>query len=413
MKLLLLLLLIFISGAYFSAMETAYTAFDRILTFGWMRARRFGARTVHFLSAHPQRFLGTTLIGNNVTNVAYSSLLVVLAKAAGIGDFWLLTLSPLAVLVFSELLPKTVGYALANRIVRRWSFPMLACYYLFTPIRWLLWPMTRLLTSSAQPVDQLVSGEPLAMRRELDMVLVGAEAEGAVSPEEGELLERFLDARELKVRQIMTPRTQMVAVSLHMTPAEVRDVFRRSRYNILPVYDGDLDHIVGFISARDFLADLGSLRDVLRPLHAVPESKRIVDLLQEFKVQRRRVALVVDEYGGTDGLVTLADIFAELVGPVGERFDPDQAVIKRVAPGKFLVSGSAFLEDIEQVTGWPPPEGEYNTLSGLLADRLGRIPNAGEDVDIDGVAVRVLQRTPRRVEGCLLKLPLSAPEDED
>jgi putative hemolysin len=376
--LILLLIVIFLLGAYFSAMETAYTAFDRILTFGWMKTRRFGARAVHFLSAHPERFLGTTLIGNNITNVAYASLLVVLADAAGINKAWLVTLSPLIVLVFSELLPKSIGYSLANRIVRRWSYPMLVCYYLFFPLRILLWPITRVLTRRSESVEQLIIGEPLAMRRDLDQVLVGAEGEGAATPEEGELLERFLDARDLKVRQIMTPRAHMVAVSRNASMSEVREQFRRSRYNILPIYDRDLDHIVGYVRARDFLRDIRSISEVLQPLHAVPESKGIVDLLEEFKAERRQVALVVDEYGGTDGLVTLSDIFTELVGPVAERFDPKQPVIKRVAPGKFLVSGSALLEDIEQATGWQPPPGEYNTLSGLLADRLGRIPEAGE-----------------------------------
>jgi CBS domain containing-hemolysin-like protein len=153
--------------------------------------------------------------------------------------------------------------------------------------------------------------------------------------------------------------------------------------------------------------------EVLRPLYAVPESKRIVDLLAEFRAEKRQVALVVDEYGGTDGLVTIKDIFEELVGPVAERFNPAEPVIKKTAAGRYLVSGSALLEEIEQATGWTPPPGEFNTLSGLLADRLGRIPNAGEDIDIDGVDVRILQRSPRRVEGCLVKIPLSEPEDDE
>jgi putative hemolysin len=413
MNKILLLIIVFLFGAYFSSMETAYTAFDRILILSWKKSRRFGTRTVHFLSAHPERFLGTTLIGNNIANVAYSSLLVVLAAERGFSTIWLVTLSPLIVLVFSELLPKSIGYGLANVIVRFCSFPMLVAYYFFFPIRVLMWPITRLLSKSDSEVQQLISGAPLAIRRDLDQILVGAEAEGAATPEEGQLIERYLDARELKVRQIMTPRTHMVAVSASMSPDEVRGVFRTSRYNILPVYEQDLDHVIGYVSARDFLQERQNIREVLRPLHAVPESKGIVDLLEEFKSSRRQVALVVDEYGGTDGLVTIKDIIEELVGPVAERFNAAEPLIKRVAPGKFLVSGLALLEEVEKATGWTPPPGEYNTISGLLADRLGRIPKVGEDIDIDGIVIRVLQRTPRLVEGCLLKIPLSQPEDEE
>jgi putative hemolysin len=410
MSILALLILVFVLSVYFSAMETAYTAFDRILTLSWVRASKFGSRTAHFLSRHPERFLSTTLIGNNISNVAYSSILVVLAEAHGWSTLWLITVSPLFVLIFAELLPKSIGYALANLIVRYCSFPMLVAYYLFSPLRYLMMPLTRLLSRAAGEGELGGVAAP-EMRRELDQILVGAEAEGAATHEEGELIERFLDARDLKVRQIMTPRTHMVAVSSTMSPAEVREVFRTSRHNLLPVYQDDLDHVIGYVNARDFLRERESVLEVLRPLHAVPESKGIVDLLHDFKADRRQVALVVDEYGGTDGLVTIKDIFEELVGPVAEHFNPAEPVIKRVAPGRFLVSGLALLEEIEQATEWTPPAGEYNTLSGLLADRLGRIPNIGEDVDIDGVTVRVLQRTPRRIEGCLVKIPQNPPED--
>jgi putative hemolysin len=411
MSLATLLILAFLGSIYFSALETAYTSFDRILTIGWVRARRFGGRTVKFLSAAPERFLGTTLMGSSICNVAYSSLVVLLAHEIGIGDVWLVTISPLLILVFAEILPKMMGYSLANLVVRYGSLPLLLSYGVLLPLRVLLMPLTRLLARRGLPQEEIASGQSFSMRRELDQILVGAEEEGAATAEEGEILTRYLDARELKARQIMTPRTEMVAVSANLSPDEVRGVFRKCRHNILPVYERDLDHVIGFVYARDFLQPRQTLREVLQPIHAVPESKRIGDLLREFKTERRQVALVIDEYGGTDGLVTIKDIFEELVGPVAERFDPAEPVIKRLAPGKFLVSGSAFVEDIAEETGWEPPAGDYVTLSGLLSDHLGRIPELGEDIVFDKIVVRVIRRSPRRVEGCLMKMP-AAPETE-
>jgi putative hemolysin len=408
-----LLVLAFALGVFFSLTETVYTVFDRILAISWLRARRFGARTVRFLSAHPERFLATTLIGNNISNVAYSSLLVLLAGAAGVNVVWLITLSPLFILIFSEIVPKMLGYALANRLVRWLSPPLLTAYYILSPLRILLLPLTRLVARNPAEKDQESLGEPLTMRRDLDQILVGAQAEGAATPEEGEILSRYLDAREMKVRQIMTPRTAMVAVSAELSPEQIREVFRRCRHNILPVYRGDLDHVIGYVRARDLLEPNPSIPEVLRPIHAVPESKRVSDLLQEFRAERRQAALVIDEYGGTDGLVTLKDIFEELVGPVAERFDPDQPVIKRIASGKYLVSGSADLGDIERVTGWTPPTGQANTVAGLVAEHLGRIAEAGEDVEIEGAIVRVIRRSPRRVEGCLLKVPVRQAEGQE
>jgi putative hemolysin len=407
MTILLVIVAAFFSSMFFSGIETAFTSFDRILVITWLRARKFGARTVHFFSARPDRFLGAALIGNTIANVAYSSLLAILADEAGIAPVWLLTVSPLLVLVFAEVLPKMVGYTLSNIAVRVGAFPLLLAYYAFTPVRMVLLPLMKVLTHEKSQVE-LISGEPLAMRKELDQILVGAEAEGTLSSEEGEILERYLDARDLKVRQIMTPRIEMIAVHEMTAPDEVRQIFRKHRYNVLPVYRENLDHIIGIIRARDFLSEDVSILSVMRPLRAVPESKRIVDLLKEFKVTRRQYALVVDEYGGTDGFVTLKDIFEELVGPVAERWDPAQAVIKRIAPGKFLVSGSAFLEDIQDATGWVPPASEANTLAGLISDKEGRIPDVGEDINIDGVIVRIIKGSPRKVEGCLLKMPLKA-----
>ncbi|MBU0507633.1 hemolysin family protein [bacterium] len=402
------LILAFVLSAYYSGMETAFTSFDRILITGWIRRRRIGARVARFLGAHPARFLSTALIGTNISNVALTTLVVVLVEASDIHTAWVVVATPFAILIFAELLPKMFGYSLANLAVRWTSLPLLVSYYIFAPFRALYAPVTRPLAGRGTP-----GGTPWK-RQDLDQILVGAEAEGAVSPEEGALLTRYLDARELKVRQIMTPRTQLVAVSRDTPPDEVRELFRTTRYNVIPVYDGDLDHVIGYVSAKQFLEPSQSLDDLIRPLHAVPESKRIVELLHEFKTEHRQAALVIDEHGGTDGFVTLKDILEELIGSVAERIDPSQPVIKRIAIGKYLVSGSAYLDDIEQISGWKPPKTEAITLSGLLSEVLGRIANVAEEIEFDKVMIRVIRRTPRRVEACLFKIKQEpSPEAED
>ncbi len=404
MSLTFYIVLALLFSAFFAGTETVYTAFDRILAVSWSRARRLGGRIVQFFSSHPHRFLSTTLIGNSIANVSYSFLLVMWADANGIGHVWVVILGPLVVLILCEIVPKTLGYAVANGAVRHVSFPLLIFYYLFIPIRILIYPFVRLASRSEEEQRQVMGNEPFPILKELDQILVGAREEGTVSPEEGEILTRYLDAREFKARDIMTPRTEMVAIPRDADPDHVRDVARRHLHTVFPVYDGDLDHIVGCIHARDLLEEFASVSDVLRPIHMVPESKRLVDLLADFKKGREQLAIVVDEYGGTDGVVTIKDVFEELVGGVAERWDPNEPVIKRLAPGKFIVSGSAFLEDIAVATGWTPPEGDYNTFSGFLSAHLGRIAEIGEEIDFDQVNIRVIRRSPRRVEGCLLKL---------
>ena len=404
MELIALIILAMLLTMFFNGTETVFTAFDRILVTGWMRARKFGAKVTDFFIARPDRFLGTTLIGNTIAQVGFSFLVVFWAERYDIHRAWIVIFSPLVILIFCEIFPKTVGFAIANPVVRFVSLPLFLFYCLLLPVRLIIYPIIRLAARSEEEQRSVVSQEPYPILRELDQILVGAREEGTVSPEEGEILTRYLDARELKARDIMTPRTEMIALPRDASPDHVRETFRRHLHNVLPVYDQDLDHIVGCVRARDLLPDFHSLNELLRPINMVPESKRLVDLLQDFKRGREQVAIVVDEYGGTDGLVTIKDVFEELVGGVAERWDPNEPVVKRVAPGKYLISGSAFLEDIHEATGWKPPEGDYNTLSGLLAARLGRIAEVGEEIEFEQVTIRIIQRTPRRVQGCLLKI---------
>ena len=393
---------------FFNGTETVFTAFDRILVSGWLHSKRFGARIAHFFTSRPDRFLSTTLIGNSVAQVGFSFLIVIWASQRGIHEAWVAVFAPLVILIFCEILPKTVGYALANRTVRAVSFPLFVFYILLLPLRVIIYPLVRLAARSKEEERRVVAQEPIEILQELDQLLVGARDEGTVSPEEGEILIRYLDARELKVRDIMTPRTEMIAIPRDASPDQVREIFQRHLHTVLPVYKRDLDHIVGCIHSRDLLREFDSIAEVIRPISMVPETKRLVDLLQEFKKGRPQIAIVVDEYGGTDGLVTIKDVFEELVGTVAERWDPNEPVVKRLAPRKFLASGAAYLEDISATTGWTPPEGEFNTLSGMLSDHLGRIPEVGEEVEFDKVTIRIIQRSPQRVEGCLLKFRSTA-----
>ncbi len=403
------MVIFFVVGVLFSAIETSYTAFDRVLLESWQRAGKYGTRLAKWLVQSPDRFLSTTLVGNNISNVAYASLIVAVAAEAGYSEFaigFISLASAVVALIFSEIVPKTVAYGFANRLVRPWALPLFICYVIFSPIRWLLLPLTKLVNRRPKSSAHGDAADALKFQSEIEHVLAGAAESDVASKEEGELLSRYMDARDLKVRQIMTPRTELIATNVRASISEVRALFVRHGHNIMPVYDGDLDHIIGYVRARDLLLEPDSLLEIARPILAVPESKLIVDLLKEFRVSPPHVAIVIDEYGGTDGLVTIKDIWEELVGPVAERWDPAEPIVKRIAPGKFLISGASFLEEVERSTGWQAPESEANTLSGLLAEIAGRIPEAGEEFKVGGCLFRVIRRTPRRVEGCLMKCQL-------
>ncbi|MBM3324314.1 MAG: HlyC/CorC family transporter, partial [Calditrichaeota bacterium] len=301
--------------AFYEGTETAYTSFDRILLEVWLRRKRPTARLVRFFAAHPARFLGTTLVGNNLVNVAYSTVFALFAAKQGLAPFWIIVTAPFLLLLVGEIFPKAIFFGLANSAVRLTALPLAVSYVLFLPLIALVRLVSRVVTTTRETRQTGRAGRRFYEAEELQLLLLEAHKLGIVSPEEGTFLSRFFILRDRKVREIMTPRTQVVAISTTDDIAKARHKFIESGHTKLPVFDGDLDHIVGYVSARDFLGTVETLDEVLRPIEAVPESKAVRELLEEFRADRRHIAVVVDEYGGTDGIVTLEDILEELLGP--------------------------------------------------------------------------------------------------
>jgi len=410
---LILVILALALSAYFSAMEISFTTFDSIIIGGWKKAHRFGTRFAEFLSSVPERYLFTTLVGNNLVMVAYSSLLVIWAEREHIAEGWIVIFSPLVVLAIGEVVPKTLGLAFANPFVRLLSLPLYLFYWLFLPIRALIVPVEKLLRSKGGSSERTAHAYDVLFRREIDAVLTRASKEGTVTEKESEILDRYLHAREVRARDMMTPRLSLVALPVTASIQDLTDLLEDTHHSVVPVYEDTIDNIVGFLHSRDLLQPRESIREFLRPASFVPESKLLVELLEQFKNQRLSAAIVVDEHGGTDGIVTQKDLFRELVGPLRESEDAAKVgSIKRLAEGKYLVSALADLSDIAETTGWRPPDGDYATLSGLLSEHLGHIGKPGEEIEIDGVIIRILRSTRRRVESCLVKLPAGFdPED--
>lgn len=404
MDILILTLFALAMSSYFSALEISYTTFDAIIVGGWKKSGRFGSRIVEFFVNVPERFLFTTLVGNNLANVAYSSLIVIWAAQNGISQGFILIVSPFAVIIFGEVIPKTLGLAFANLIVRFSSASLYVFYFAFLPFRSLIAPLEKILRRGAASSERAAHAYDVLFRREIDAVLSRASREGTVTPKESEILERYLHAREVRARDIMTPRPLLVALPKTATIAEIVEALSDSRHSVIPIYDQSIDDIVGVVHSRDLLTPRTSTSEVMRPAVFVPESKLLTELLEQFKRERTPAAIVVDEHGGTDGIITRKDIFRELVGPLSETDAVRAQTIKRVARGRYLVSALADLSDIAEVTGWRPPDGDYATLSGLLSEYLGHIGHPGEELVIDDVTIRILRSTDRRVESCLLKL---------
>jgi CBS domain containing-hemolysin-like protein len=233
--------------------------------------------------------------------------------------------------------------------------------------------------------------------------LEAGEQEGLIEREERRLIESIVEFGDTLVREVMTPRPDIVAISADATLAQVKQVFAEQQYSRVPAYRESLDQIVGFIYVKDLirLPDLSSTERVvpqlLRPAYYVPETKRVSELLKEFQRQQVQSAVVVDEYGGTAGLVTIEDLLEEIVGEIRDEYDVELEPIQQEAEGVYIFSGNVPIEELNERLGVSIPREGFGTIGGFLLAQLGRVPAVGEQFDVDGVHIDVLEAERRRV----------------
>ena len=322
-------------------------------------------------------------------------------------------------LVFEHLLPLLIVRRNPERVLIR-LLPT------FTLVERILKPVTLSLVgliTTIRPVRREPGAEPdngAAEPGEPDHAahayLEAGEQEGLIEREERRLLESIVDFGDTLVREVMTPRPDIVAVPIEATLAELRQLFAEQQYSRVPVYKETLDQIQGFVFIKDLvrLAD-GSPGEavvprLLRPAFFVPETKRVSELLKEFQRQQVQTAVVVDEYGGTAGLVTIEDLLEEIVGEIRDEYDVETESVQDEGNGAFVFSGKADIDELTERLGIEVPRDGFGTVGGYLVSQLGRVPAAGETFTIDGLHIEVLDVERRRVGHVRVRRSQPAPE---
>jgi magnesium and cobalt transporter len=254
-------------------------------------------------------------------------------------------------------------------------------------------------------------------RADLIQLLREARRDQIFDDEEESMLEGVLDVAEMQVRDIMIPRSQMVVLERDDEPAELLETIIDSGHSRFPVIGEDRDEVVGILLAKDLLRFFAessggrfNIREVLRPAVFIPESKRLNVLLREFRVSHNHMAIVVDEYGGVSGLLTIEDVLEQIVGDIGDEHDPDEiSYFQRESEGVYTVRALARIEDFNEEFGTALSDEEYDTVGGLVISELGRLPRRGEAVDLDGIRFTVLKADRRRVYTMRARFPDAPP----
>lgn len=400
-RLLALLVLLALSG-FFSGSETALLSLDKLRVRFLQQKERAGADKLAKLLDNPDRLLSGILVGNNLVNIAAS----VIATGLFVGYFGeqgelitVLVLTPI-LLIFSEVCPKT--YAA--------QYPEKTSFFVLNPIRFVVWVLTpvvlvvstlsRLLTSffRAEDVESLSVSED-----EIRAIIEVGEETGVVAAEQRRMLHGIFDLSETRVRDVMIPRTEVTGLDVAANFHQVLAVVQHARHSRFPVYSESLDSIVGVVHSKDVLDFIGRtdqflLADICRKPYFVPESKRIAVLLQSFRQKREHMAIVVDEYGGVEGIVTLEDVVEEIVGEIHDEYDIEEVDFRQLSPGRFLVDGAVSVRTVNRRFKLELPEDHVTTLAGYLLRVMGKIPEEGESVEEDGILFRVKRMDERRIE---------------
>jgi putative hemolysin len=287
-------------------------------------------------------------------------------------------------LVVGELAPKRIALQSPERWARRAARPLTTITTLTRPAVWVLSKSTDLLV-------RLAGADPRRQREEVteeevrDMIATGS----VFRPEQRRILADAIEVGERRLRDVLVPRRDVVAIPVDASVAEAIDMLLGTTHGRAPVYRGDLDNVIGLVTLQDLVGASGRVADHLRPVLALPESIGVLDALRRFQAEREQLAIVLNEYGGTEGIITLEDLLEELVGEIYDEFDPNSQAIRRQPDGSIVLPGSFPVHDLSDI-GVALPEGAYVTVAGLVLDRLGRIPGTGETVDIDGWRLEVL-----------------------
>ena len=387
-RLALLVLCLILSG-FFSASETAYIALSRPRLMHLVKTKRRGALRVERLLQRPDRFLATVLLGNNLVNTGAAVLATVLAiKLIGDGD-WAVVVSTLSVtvflLVFGETFPKSVAWHRSEMVAFAVSRPL-------TLMGLVLSPAVRMLQVVSYLGSRLVGGRdvtPQMAEQEIRTLISAGAQSGAVEAGEAAMLEKVFNFGDRQVREIMTPRPEIIWIERNTTLDGFLESYAEHSHTRFPVYDGFIENVVGILSIKDVMLALSKGRgagsscvaDFLRPAYFVPETKTVSSTFDEARQGGHSLVLTVDEFGGIAGLATVKQLLEVIVGQVWEEGAEIEDVVTPVDEHTFRLDAGAGVHEINEELNLDIPEGDYQTVAGFLLDSLGRIPDEGDVVE--------------------------------
>ncbi|WP_246637646.1 hemolysin family protein [Crassaminicella profunda] len=408
-KLILLIILLFLSGVFSSA-ETALTSMNIIKIKQLQNKGKKDAEVLERLMHKTPKILATILIGNNIVNIAATAIAteltfkIISGKNATVVATMVMTV---LVLIFGEITPKTYSSHYPEKVAIKLGKPLEILSFVFYPILKILTAITnfiiKLFGGDIQRTKVLVSEEEIKT-----LVDVGEEA-GIIERDEREMINSIFEIGDIEVTEVMVPRIDMIYLEEESTLEEALNVVMEYGYSRIPVIKDTIDNVVGILYAKDLLiyskknpSDFEILK-LIRGAYYVPESKKVSDLLKEMQKEKTHMAIILDEYGGTLGLVTIEDILEEIVGDILDEYDNEIEFIEHLEENALIVNAKASIEEINEILAVNLPEEEYESIGGFVFNLLGRVPVKGDEMELGDIKIKVLNVQNRRIKQLEIK----------
>ncbi len=408
-------------SSFFSGSEMAFVTANKLKLEIESRKKGFRGRTIKVFNENPERVLTTTLVGNNIVNVLFATLMAIYLAQPVRNLYFQLTgslpsepvvlliqtiFASVLILIFGEIIPKAIFRAHADYVVKIIAIPIQILHTL-------MWPLIAISNGASNLLVRLLKvgqerSEKVFRRQDVEMIfreLMESGGSEEIDHDDSEILHNVLELSNKRVKETMVPRTDIVAVERDSSLADLKKAFIESGYSKIPVYRDSIDDIIGVVFAYDLFSSPHSISEILRPVKLIPSSKKSKDLLTEFRQSNSSVAIVIDEYGGTAGMVTIEDLIEEVVGDIQDEYDKEIIGVKKLSDNTFIVAGNVELDEL--MDQYPEitiehDTHQFETVAGYILHHTGRIPKVNEKLRIDGNTFIISKATQSRLENVKL-----------
>ncbi|MHB8906012.1 MAG: hemolysin family protein [Melioribacteraceae bacterium] len=407
---LLILFLLLIISAFFSASEIAFVVANKIKVEIRARKNNLSAKNAHYFMKNPDLFFSSILISNNIVNITFASLSsIFLFKIFGLEEFTILLITTALILIFGELIPKYFGREAADRLVMFSAIPLRVLTIVMYPFVKTISTISTVLSRTNRKEEEKIMH--IFDKEDMQNLFEESSEAGKMDEEQSDIISKVMDIREQRVYEAMTPRTDIVGVEISSSMEEVLNTFIESGYSKIVVYDENLDNIKGTVFTKDIFKQPKDLKSVLREVSFVPETKKSMEMLNEFLDKQFSFAVVVDEFGGTAGILTVEDLIEELFGEIRDEYDDvNEKVARKIDVNAYLLNGKVEIDYLNEELNLKIAEGDYETIAGFVTFKIGRIPKKGETFKIDNFTIMILKSSNTKID--LLKLTIEQEPQE-